>query len=176
MTESVIRIPTLETERLRLRAPVASDFEPYAEFCASERSSKIGGPFTRDQAFVQLAELVGHWPLRGFGRWVVADKKTDEPFGVVGLMRPEAWPEPEIAWKVFANAEGKGIAMEAAIESRRYAYEVLGWSTVISATRSDNIRSAALAQRMGATQDGSFEHPDYGTLNIFRHLPPEALQ
>ena len=176
MTETLIRIPTLETERLRMRAPVASDFEPYAEFCASDRAAGVGGPYTRVQAFDRLAGVVGHWVLRGYGRWVVADRQTDIPLGVVGLMFPEDWPEPEIAWSVFEAAEGKGFVTEAALRSRDFAYEVLGWETAISCTIEGNERSENVAKRMGATFDGTYDHPRHGMMNIWRHLSPEALQ
>lgn len=169
MTGTELHIPTLETERLRLRAPKASDFDAYADFCMSDRSKGVGGPYTRGDAFQRLAGLIGQWVLRGYGRWMVADRATDAPLGVVGILHPVEWPEPEIAWSVFAGAEGRGIAHEAALEARRYAYNVLGWQTIISCTTPDNHRSIALAQRMGARPDGSFEHPVFGTLLIWRH-------
>lgn len=168
-------IPTIETERLTLRAPRLDDFEPYAAFCGSQRSKGVGGPYTRGQSFQRLEGLVGHWHLRGFGRWMVTDRATGEPLGVVGPMHPLDWPEPEIAWLVFETAEGRGIAREAAEAARRFVYGVLGWSTVISCTTADNARSIALARSMGAERDGSFAHPGLGELLIWRHPGPEAL-
>ena len=35
--ETLVRIPTLDTERLVLRAPQVSDFEAYAEFCENRK-------------------------------------------------------------------------------------------------------------------------------------------
>lgn len=172
---TTFEIPTFETERLRLRAPRMSDFETYAEFRGSERSKGVGGPYSRAQAFNSLTDMIGHWHLRGYGRWIVADKETDAPLGAVGLMYPEDWPEPEIAWTVFEGAEGKGIAHEAALFSRSYAYDVLGWTTVISCTVPDNTRSQALAKRMGATHEYDYKHPNIGPLYVWRHLGPEAL-
>lgn len=167
-------IPTLDTENFRLRALQMSDLDAYTEFGASYRSVGVGGPFTETQSFQRLAALIGHWGLRGFGRWMVADKDTDEPLGVVGLMHPSDWPEAEIAWTVFEKAEGKGVAYECAMATRTYGYETLGLKTLISCTMEGNIRSEALAQRMGATRDGEFSHADYGVMRIWRHLPPEA--
>lgn len=175
MTETVIRIPTLTTERLTLRAPRASDFDLYAEFGSSPRSAGVGGPYSRSRSFERLTSIIGHWQLRGYGRWLVADRETDCPLGIVGLMYPENWPEPEIAWTVFASAEGRGIAFEAALLSRTYAYDVLGWPTVISCTMPDNDRSIALARRMGATPEKSFLHPEIGELLVWRHPSPDAI-
>ena len=176
MTETTIHIPTLETERLRLRAPMQSDFEAYATFRASERARILGGPNDRTEAFHMFCGLVGHWHLRGYGRWIVADRVTDEPLGVVGLFYPEDWPEPEIGWSVFENAEGRGIAYEAAVASRKYAYETLGWNNAVSLIAPGNTRSEALAERMGARIDGQVPNPLYGVMNMWRHLGPEAIE
>jgi ribosomal-protein-alanine N-acetyltransferase len=175
MSGTTLCIPTLATERLTLRAPRISDFETYAAFCGSERVRVLGGPFSRSDAFEKMAALIGQWALRGFGRWMVADKKTDEPLGVVGLFFPDDWPEPEIAWSVFDPAEGRGIAYEAAVAARGYAYGTLGMPTVISMIAPGNTRSLALARRMGATFDRLHQHPEYGEMHVWRHQEPEAV-
>lgn len=171
--DSLIRIPVLQTARLVLRAPEARDFDAYAAFRASPRSVTVGGPFDRTAAFNQLAAIIGHWQLRGFGRWIVADRRSDAAIGVAGLHHPEDWPEPEIAWSLFDGAEGQGYATEAAIAARSYAYDVLGWDTVASIILPDNARSLAVAARMGAVRDGTHDHPHLGPLQIWRHSPPD---
>lgn len=169
-------IPVFEEGRLRYRAPRMEDFDTFADFRTSDRAKGVGGPYSRESAFDSLAEIIGHWHLRGFGRWLVADRETDHPLGVVGLYEPVGWPEPEIAWSVFTGAEGKGIAFEAAQFSRRYAYDVLGWDTLVSCVLPDNTRSANLAKRMGAVYETDFTHTDIGLLNVYRHLSPKALK
>ncbi|PUB10881.1 GNAT family N-acetyltransferase [Yoonia sediminilitoris] len=168
-------IPVLHTERLTLRPPEWADFDAYAAFRASPRLKIVGGPFNRREAFHQLCAIIGHWGLRGFGRWLVADKGTDAPLGVVGLYLPEGWPAPELAWSVFDAAEGKGIAAEAARAARAYAYDTLGWPSLMSAVHPSNARAVALAKRLGCTPDGTFEHPDYGHLQIWNHPAPQDL-
>ncbi len=141
----------------------------------SDRASGVGGPFTRTEAYLQFGELFGHWILRGFGRWIVADRHTNEPLGVVGLWYPEGWPAPEIAWSVFEGGEGKGIAYEASLASREYAYSVLGWTTAISLILEDNVRSFALARRLGAKFESYYHHHGLGTMQIWRHPEPDEL-
>ena len=167
-------LPTLETERLVLRAPRAEDFDAYAAFLGSEASRHIGGPKPRWEAWRSFATLWGHAALRGFGRWIVTERGSDRAVGCVGLYRPQEWPEPEIAWMVWGAAEGRGIAHEAALAARRHAYATLGWRTVISAIADANTRSVALARRLGCARDGAFEHPGHGPLPIWRHPGPEA--
>jgi ribosomal-protein-alanine N-acetyltransferase len=168
-------IPTVTTERLTLRAPQLSDFDAYADFRGSDRAAFVGGPNTPGQAWQQLCALTGQWQLRGYGRWMIADKDTDEPLGVTGLHHPLEWPEAEVAWSLFAAGEGRGIAYEAALAVRTYAYETLGWSTVISCVDSKNARSLALAKRLGCTRDGQFTHEVFGTMDVWRHPSREAL-
>lgn len=167
-------IPTVETDRLILRCPEMSDFEAFAAFRMSERAEHVGGACTRSQAFDKLGEIIGHWHLRGYGRWMVADKTTNEPMGVVGLFYPDDWPEPEIAWSVFGHAEGKGVAFEASMASRDYAYGTLGWKTAVSCVTPGNTRSIALAERMGATSEGAFTTYDGLDLVVYRHPAPEG--
>ena len=173
---TTLTIPTIETENLRLRAPRLSDFDAYAAFRTDPvRMAGMGGACTRAQAFDKLSEIIGHWTLRGYGRWMVADKSTDRPMGVVGCYFPDDWPEPEIAWSVFAEAEGRGVAFEAAVAARDYAYQTLGWATAVSCIPHGNTRSLALAKRLGAQQEPDFQTVDGWQLHVFRHPAPEAL-
>lgn len=169
---TTVTIPVLETARLRLRAPRMDDFEAYVAFCASPRAAVLGGPFSRAQAFQRFAGIGGHWLLRGYGRWLVADRDSDAALGVVGPFFPEGWPEPEIAWSVFDQAEGCGIAREAALAAREHAYRAFGWRSAISCIAPENRRSQALAERIGCRRDSVWHHPDGFDLVIWRHPVP----
>jgi RimJ/RimL family protein N-acetyltransferase len=173
---ALVGVPVLETERLRLRGLQASDFDAMAAFAASPRAAFIGGQISRTLAWRGFCHMTGHWVHRGYGVFVFCDKATDAPLGTTGPWFPEGWPEPEIAWSVWApEAEGKGYAFEAATAARAYAYGVLGWPTAISMIDPANTRSAALARRMGCVQDGTFVHEQYGLSNIWRHPAPDTL-
>ena len=165
-------IPRLDTPRLVLRAPAEADLDAVAAFYASDRSRMVGGPMTRLDAWRALASILGHWHLRGWGRWVLEDRATGRPAGIVGLHAPEGWPEPEIGWTVFDGFEGQGVAHEAALAARRYAYGPARWTTAISLVDPANARSAALAHRMGCTPDGTFRHAAYGRMDVWRHPAP----
>jgi len=170
-----LTIPTLETKRLTLRAPSAADFPAFAEFYASERSKFVGGPASPEASWRNLASEIGHWALRGYGRWAVVEKSSDRFCGIVGLWCPLGWPEPEIGWDLMAGFEGKGYATEAALAARAFAYGTLHWSTAVSLVTKENAASRAVAQRMGAARDGTFTHDRFGPLEIWRHPAPEAL-
>ena len=50
-----VTIPTIETERLILRAPELSDFDVMCEFYASERATYVGGQMKPEQVWRHLA-------------------------------------------------------------------------------------------------------------------------
>lgn len=165
-------IPTLETDRLILRAPCAADAPIEADFYASEASRFVGGPRRADEAWRGLAAMIGHWALRGYGNWALEDKETGVYLGRAGLWNPHGWPGPELGWTLMPGATGRGLATEAARAARRYAYDVLGLTRLISVIHPDNARSQAVAARLGASFDTIFDHPGHGTLHIWRH--PDA--
>ncbi|MDD8022883.1 MAG: GNAT family N-acetyltransferase [Paracoccaceae bacterium] len=176
MTTSGLHIPVLETERLILRGPGPQDVAPFVAFYASDRAGFVGGPCGAEPAWRMLAMEIGHWTLRGYGRWIAEDKATGAAVGMIGLFNPEGWPEPEIGWDLFNGFEGQGYATEAARAARRYAYDVLGLPTVISLMRVANTASARVAERLGARLEGQFTHERHGLMNIWRHPAPADLR
>ncbi|MEL7027000.1 MAG: GNAT family N-acetyltransferase [Pseudomonadota bacterium] len=175
MSETILRIPHLETERLIMRAPRLDDVEAWAAFYASERSSFVGGPMTRELTWRALASELGHWAMNGFGRWALEEKSTGDVVGVVGLWHPEGFPENELGWDLFDGATGKGYATEAGRAARAYAYDTLGWTTLISLIAEGNTGSEGVARRLGAAPDAPFTHERYGTMMMWRHPAPDDL-
>ncbi len=175
MTElapTTFTIPTLETERMFLRAMREDDIEAEIAFFQTDRSKSVGGPLAAAQVWRAVAGMIGHWALRGYGFWALEEKATGAYLGRAGLWNPHPWPEPEIGWTLMASAEGKGFAHEGALAARDYAYDRLGWTTAISLIMAGNARSETLARRLGATRAGEYLHPIIGAMNVWRHPSP----
>ena len=168
-------IPEFTTDRLRLRAPKLDDLPRVIDFWASERSHMVGGPRSEVEASRSLFSVYGFWALRGAGIWYIADKQTDAFLGFTGFMYGPGWEEPEIGFAMYPDAEGKGIAYEAACRVRDYAYTELGWTTLTSNIVPGNDRSAALAERMGAWFEKEYDNPHMGVDRMFRHPSPQEL-
>ena len=168
-------VPLLETERLRLRALREADFEDEYAFYASDRSHFVGGPKGPEEVWRVMATMIGHWVLRGYGFFALEEKATGRYMGRAGLWYPLGWPEPEIGWHLMGHATGRGLATEAARRVRDWAYRDLGWETAISMIAAGNTRSAALARRIGATLERSFDHHTHGAVEIWRHPSPREL-
>jgi len=171
-----LAIPRLETDRLLLRGPEASDFAPLADFLTDPaRSWGFGTEKDRPTAWRWFACNIGHWALRGYGYFTVVLKDTGACCGITGIWNPEGWPEPEIGWVVFDGYEGRGIAHEAAERARRWAYEDLGLTTLTSNIVPGNTRSEALARRMGAWFEREYDNVTMGAEQLFRHPSPADL-
>ena len=172
----MIAIPTLETERLKLRAWQASDAEPFGEMCAdAELMHYVGGVMDRTAAWRRMATYAGHWTLRGYGSFALEDKASGQLAGYSGIYDPDGWPEREINWGLRRSFLGRGLITEAATRVRSYAYETLGFTTITSCIDPENAASVAVAQRLGATLDRTVEfrgHP----FCVFRHLGPRDLK
>lgn len=166
--------PVLQTERLTLRAPKAADWPVWRDFATGPRAQYIGGPFTGPgAAWRGFGHVIGHWVLRGFGMFVITRKGYDAPLGAVGPWYPDGWPEREIGWTLWRpEAEGQGLALEAATAARDFAFGTLGWDTAVSYIDLGNVRSIALAERLGARPDPDAAQPDFGPdhpVLIYRH-------
>ncbi len=147
-------IPSLTTERLVLRGWRGDDFEPYAAFLADPDVARYlsGEPMSRTDAWRNMAMMVGHWSLRGFGMWAV-ERKEDRAFiGRVGLFYPEGWPALEVGWTLGKPYWGRGYATEAARAAMAYGFLTQGLERIVSVIHIDNKPSQALAERLGETR------------------------
>lgn len=145
-------IPTLDTERLRLRSFRAEDIDAYAAMHADPdvmRYLNGGVPLSRDEAWRSMAAMTGHWTLRGFGLWAVEERETGAFVGRVGLYYPDGWPGKEVGWSLAREHWGKGYAFEAARASLDHAFRALHWPRAISLIHPENRRSILLAERLG---------------------------
>ncbi|HMO06722.1 MAG TPA: GNAT family N-acetyltransferase [Paracoccaceae bacterium] len=170
--------PVLETARLTLRAPQASDWPAWLSFAMSDRASFIRpAEFDEGKAWRAFGHVIGMWVLRGYGSFVFHETgQPDVPLGLTGPWHPVDWPETEIGWTVWRpEAEGRGLAFEAATAARAHAFGVLRWTTAVSYIDPQNVRSIALAERLGAVRDAgaAHPHPDEPCL-VYRHPHPGA--
>jgi RimJ/RimL family protein N-acetyltransferase len=149
--------PVLETERLRLRVLTEGDLDPFAAMSADPEVMRYlgatGQPVDRRGAWRILAIMVGHWAFRGYGFFAMEDKATSAFVGRTGLWQPEGWPGLEIGWSVARERWGEGLATEAAVAVRDYAFGTMNVPRLISLIRPENTRSIKVAEKIGARFD-----------------------
>ena len=147
-------VPHLETERLLLRGWRADDVEDFARIHADAETMRFigdGHTHTREEAWRTLAQLCGHWVLRGYGLWAAEEKVSGSLIGRIGLYRPDGWPGLEIGWLLDRSRWGEGLATEGARTALDWAFDHLDADQVISLINRGNDASVAVAERLGAT-------------------------
>lgn len=150
VTAQLTGLPVLETARLVLRGPQAGDWPVFRAFRMSARTAFTGGPRTAQQAAEQFAALFGHWMLRGFGRLIAEDRVSGQPLGHFGPLQWDEAGEVELTWSLWsAEAEGRGLATEAALAMKGWVFGALGLTTTIVQVHQDNAASHAIARRLG---------------------------
>lgn len=162
-------LPRLVTERLSLRAPEIADFDAYARIFLSDRWHDEGGR-TREDAWLDFAQMVAGWMLRGMGLMAI-DKRGGEHVGFVVLNHEYGDAHAEVGWMLNDGSEGNGYATEAARAALRFAFGSLRLKGLVSYIAPSNTASIRVAERLGAQLAPETES---GCL-VFRHQP-EVLQ
>jgi RimJ/RimL family protein N-acetyltransferase len=161
------QLPTLATDRLILRAPRVSDFDTYAQIVCTARGQHLGGPMTRQDAWLDFSQMTSTWLLHGHGLWTIGH--AGDIAGFVGLGHEPGDAEAELGFMLTEKAQGRGIAFEAAKAARDHAFDTLGWSGIVSYLAPDNTRAIALARRLGGMPNGQITDTD-GTVLVYRYL------
>ncbi|MDM9619840.1 GNAT family N-acetyltransferase [Rhizobium sp. S96] len=115
-------IPTIETERLRLRPHNLDDFDDYVALWANEDVVRhiTGTPSTREQTWGRMLRAAGMWHHMGFGFLAIEEKQSGRLIGEAGFldMKREMQPETtegtlETGWALLPSAQRHGYATEA---------------------------------------------------------------
>jgi RimJ/RimL family protein N-acetyltransferase len=153
-------IPTVTTERLRLRAFRAGDLDPYAAMQANPevmRHLVTGRTSTRVEVWRTMATSLGAWVLRGYGMWACERSDGGAFIGSIGIFHPLDWPEPEIAYSLDQPYWGQGFATEASGAARNWLFAHFSLPRAASFIRRDNHASKRVAAKLGAVCERTFE-------------------
>ena len=183
MNATTVHIPTLETERLILRAPRLEDAAAYVAYRVSPRARFTGGTIEARTARTLFAATAGLWILRSYGLFMAALKTAPEKaIGGFGVFHSLMHEEPEFGWTLYDEQhEGKGLVTEAMRTIIPWAWDVMGVGTAQSHIDEGNEASVKVARALGAEFDaeqtkianakgGEFYDEDDSTIvNIWRH-------
>jgi ribosomal-protein-alanine N-acetyltransferase len=173
-----------ETERLRLRRLLAADAafilqllnQPgWLEFIGDRnvRSPAQAGDYLAQRIDAQFERY-------GYGMWGVelhAEVRPGQPLmgqpmmgqtiGLVGLVKRDYLPEPDLGFALLDGYAGRGLAYEAARAVLSLARE-RGLKRLLAITDPDNGRSIALLDRLGFELEGPQAVPG-GTKSVQRY-------
>lgn len=151
----MLNIPTLTADGFVLRAfreedvPALTAMHSHPE--VMRFLSLTGEPEKRPrQAWDYIAHHTGHWCLRGYGKWALADAASDKLMGRVGFYNPPfEWPGLELGWTLSPEYWGRGLATRAALLALDWGFNTLKVAEIISAIHPDNAASLRVAERLG---------------------------
>ena len=151
------------TDDVVLRAPDPIDAESTADAVNSSLSHLARfldwahEPTTIDFQALRLAIAREAFDAGGDALYTIFD--GDEVAGGVGLHRRLGAGALEVGYWLRATHEGRGIMTAAVRTVVRLAFDVDGAARVVIHCHPDNVRSAAIAQRLGFTLTGVDDRP-----------------
>jgi len=179
---STLEIPTLETERLRLRAHRPEDFSHCVALWADPVVTRyIGGkPLTREEVWAHMLRYAGHWKWLGYGYWLLEEKASGKFVGEVGFadqqreIEPALDAMPEIGWVLSPGSHGKGYATEAVRAAQAWGDRKFGASKTVCLIHPDNLASIRVAEKCGYQEFCRTGYKGKPTI-LYSRMAPAAL-
>lgn len=142
----------LETVRLLLREFAPEDAEALARVIGDAGTMRYyPAAFSRTQVDEWIERNHRRYKNDGAGLWAMVLKSTGEMIGDCGIIRQEVEGEflYEVGYHLRRDHWGQGLATEAAIACRDWAFANLKVNRVISLIRPENLPSCKVAERNG---------------------------
>jgi len=155
---TIVDVPVLETQRLRLRRFEFADYAGICEIHADPETMRhLGDGKPRDPAltWAQMCMWTGAHALRRGGYFAITRRSDGVLLGRCGVNAQPAWPEPEIAFTLARAHWGQGIAREAAAALRDWAWRTLSPTALVSLVKVGNHASGRVAASLGARLTGT---------------------
>lgn len=151
------QIPSLETERLRLRGHTLADFDSMLRLWSDAQVTRyIGGrPQTEEECWARLLRYIGHWSLLGYGYWLIEEKRSGSIVGEAGFsnlhraIEPPLGDIPEAGWVFSPEHHGKGYATEAVKGALRWGDSHFGSQPIVCLVHPENQPSLRVAHKCG---------------------------
>ena len=146
----------IDTPRTCLREFEADDSIHLARILADPRAmayAPMAATNDRSEAGRLIAWHRRNYVTRGFSAWAVVLKDGDAFAGQAGLLPHEH--DVELFFSFLPEFWGRGLATEAALACRDYAFGTLGLTRLIGIIHPDNRAAIAVASKVGMTCAGT---------------------
>ena len=160
-------VATIETQRLLLRLPQASDAQAFLdihqdpEVIELKQVTMDEPPGGIDFAVRNVERMLRHWESQRFGQWAVVERATGEVIGCVGFYNPKGWLGIDLSWIMHRSRWGNGFATEACLAAIDWAWQTDEIHHIISLIGPHDLRSIRIATKIGE----QFERADVDPLN-----------
>jgi len=152
-------VPTIQTDRMVLRAIEPDDFEPYFEQIFSDGAVMrwLGGdgqPRSRENAQLAFARLSDPERDERDRFWVAVDRASGDLVGHAVLQRLDKSGLIEVGYALGQRWWGLGLATEAARALVDYGFSALGLDLITGVARPANAASRRVLEKAGLTYVG----------------------
>ncbi|QTN37956.1 GNAT family N-acetyltransferase [Cryomorphaceae bacterium] len=90
----------------------------------------------------------------GFGLWKMELAESGAPIGMMGFVKRDTLPHPDIGFALLPGFEGRGYALEGAQATMMYGTETLEFPVIMSIVMEENTRSISLIEKLGLQRTG----------------------
>ncbi|HVO61742.1 MAG TPA: GNAT family protein [Terriglobales bacterium] len=147
-------VPTIATERLRLRAYELADVPELARLIGvrevAENLLRVPYPYTEQDA----RNFILSRRESGEARFAITLAKEQKLIGGIGLRIHPQHPRAELGYWLGRPYWGCGYATEASRAVVNYGFETLGLHRIYASAFRDNVASAKVLQRLGMQHEG----------------------
>ncbi|WP_158925929.1 GNAT family N-acetyltransferase [Acidisphaera sp. S103] len=119
----------------------------------------LGGVRDLTQTADDLAHNVIAWGQHGFGIWAI--RESGRFVGITGLEHRTDGRGVALRFALWPEAQGRGLAREAAFAALRFGHDRAGLSRIVAAARESNFGSRMVLGGIGMREAGSFEQRGY---------------
>ncbi len=178
--ESVVRVPTLTTDRLILRPFVLEDLAELAVIHAEESFwwYPLRSGMTAEQTAGFLVRNIERYESDGYGIEAVIERESGAMIGWAGLaiphFLPEVLPAVEVGWRLSGPYRGRGLATEAGAAAVRWGFTEGSLTRIVSIYEPENVASGRVMEHLGFTPYLTTRHPERGDTVIVTELTADA--
>lgn len=147
----------VKTQRLELRLIAEPDAQSFMEIHQHPdviRHVLLNAPpGGLDVAWRNIAMMLGHWHLRGFGPFTIVESISGEVIGRVGFWMPGGADAVELGWVIAPRKWGQGFATEATSAAIKWLWAETTVNAIESHIQPDNLKSINVASKAGLRFD-----------------------
>src|SRR5580658_268222 len=149
---------TVSTARLILTPVGGADLFELRALKADPRvfAVMLGGVRSWAETAAELAEDVIFWGAHGYGIWAVRERVGNAFLGITGLRDRPDGRGVALRFALWPEAQGRGLAREAAFAALRYGHERARLGRIIAVARASNFASRTVLGGIGMTECDGF--------------------
>jgi RimJ/RimL family protein N-acetyltransferase len=162
---------TLTTGRLVLKPVGGTDLPDLRAIKADPAvfAVMLGGVRNHAQTADDLADDVVAWGRYGFGMWSIREAGTGRFAGITGLAHRTDGRGIALRFALWAEAQGRGFAREAAFAALRFGHEKARLRRIVAVARESNFGSRMILGGLGMREAETFEQRGY-TMVLYESL------